>query len=193
MGKIHKCKIDTKNILCLILTNTLLDNLVEKDLFNGLENLKLFCLKENLHKFSIVKDDFKEINFNYFKNMLKYIFEGTNIDLCIITERQLLRVNISLSFRKFRNFNQRNVIENNEYTEHNAMIFDSDGPIVCYLPLNLEQPNEILIKYDQKFKHLNELREDIEDNKIKLGEIVAKKFKDNHILFILQRKRMGQC
>ena len=187
-GSTFKCEIGTKNVIYLILTDTLVDPLIEKDLYHGLENLKILCLKENLHEFTIVNEDFKEIGLDRLKNMLKYVFEGTNINIVIITETKPLRVNISLSFRKFRSYNQRNVVENDEYREHHTMIFDTEGPIVCHLPLNLEQPNGLLTKYDLKFNHLNELRKDIDDNKIKVGDIVEKRHKDKNIYYLFYKE-----
>ena len=89
---------------------------------------------------------------------------------------------------KTRGTNQKNVIENNEYKENNTMIFDADGPIVCHLPLNLEEPSELLMKYDYKFKHLDELRSDLDTNKIKLGEIIVKRYKDRNIYYLFYKE-----
>ena len=116
------CFVDKKNIFYLILTDHLLDKLDLKDLYLSLENLKLLCLEYNLYELTFVKEDFKEINYDQFKNMIKYVFEGTNIKIFIINSPPTAQINISLNFRKFRNFNKRNVIENNEYGEQNSMM-----------------------------------------------------------------------
>ena len=187
-GQVMTCFVDKKKIFYLILTDHLLDKLDLKDLYLSLENLKLLCLEYNLYELTFVKEDFKEINYDQFKNMIKYVFEGTNIKIFIINSPPTAQINISLNFRKFRNFNKRNVIENNEYEEQNSMIFDSDGPIACYLPLNLEDPNELILKYNQKYNHLDELKEDLENNKIKIGDIVPKKHRNRNIYYLFYKE-----
>ena len=187
-GQVIRCLVKDKNVLYLVLSDQLLDKLNLKNLYNGLENLKLFCLKNNVYELSMVKEDFEEVNYDKFKSMLKYVFEGTNIKIFIITPSHVARINVSLSFRRFRAFNNKNVIENHEYEEHHSMIFNSDGPIVCHLPLNLEQPNELTLKYDLKYKHLNELKSEIDQNIIKLGDIVLKKYKDKNIYYIFYKE-----
>ena len=68
------------------------------------------------------------------------------------------------------------------------MTFDSDGPIVCHFPLNLEEPSVLLMKYDYKFKHLEELRSDLDTNKIKLGEIIVERCKDRNIYYLFYKE-----
>ena len=88
-GQVMTCFVDKKKIFYLILTDHLLDKLDLKDLYLSLENLKLLCLEYNLYELTFVKEDFKEINYDQFKNMIKYVFEGTNIKIFITNYLQL--------------------------------------------------------------------------------------------------------
>ena len=182
------CSVDKKKVFYLMLTDHLLDELNLKNLYISLENLKLLCLEYNLYELTFVQEDFKEVNYDQLKNMIKYVFEGTNIKIFIINPPPVAKVNLSLSFRKFRAFNKSNVIENNEYEEKNSMIFDSNGPIVCHLPLNSEDPNELILKYNLKYNHLDELKEDLDDGKIKIGDIILKTHKDRNIYYIFYKE-----
>ena len=182
--EVMMCFVDRKKVFYLMFTDHLLDKLDLKNLFISLENLKLLCLEYNLYELSFVKEDYKKVNYDQFINMIRYIFEGTNIKISVITPEEPARVNISLSFRKFRSFNKRNVIENKNYIEHNNMIFNAERSVVCFLPLNLEDPSELLSKYDFKYNHFNELRSEIESNNIKLGDIVVKKHKDQNVYYM---------
>ena len=187
-GEVMMCFVDKKKVFYLMLTDHLLDELNLKNLYISLENLKLLCLEYNLYELTFVQEDFKEVNYDQLKNMIKYVFEGTNIKIFIINPPPVAKVNLSLSFRKFRAFNKSNVIENNEYEEKNSMIFDSNGPIVCHLPLNLEDPNELILKYNLKYNHLDELKEDLDDGKIKIGDIILKTHKDRNIYYIFYKE-----
>ena len=187
-GNVYPCKINDKTILYLILTDDLLEPLEHKELFNGLVNLKSHCIRNNIYEISISREDFNEITYDLLKNMLRYIFEGTNIKILMIHPNQPAQVNISLSFRRFRNFNKRNIVTNNEYIEHSSMIFNAEGPIVCHLPINLEQPDELLLKYDLKYKHLDDLKNETANGNIKLGDIVTRKFKDQSIYYVFLKE-----
>ena len=59
-----------------------------------------------------------------FRYTFTYVFEGTNIKIFIINPPPIAKINLSLSFRKFRTFNKSYVIENSEYEERNSIIFD---------------------------------------------------------------------
>ena len=66
--------------------------------------------------------------------MIKYGFEGTNFKIFIINPPPVAKINLSLSFRKFRAFNKSNVIENNEYKEKTQLYLIRMGQLsVIYL------------------------------------------------------------
>ena len=63
------CFVDKKKFFYLMLTDHLLDELNLKNLYISLENLKLPCLEYNLYELTFVQEDFKEVNYDQFKNI----------------------------------------------------------------------------------------------------------------------------
>ena len=184
VGQVYSVKQDNIQILYLILNEN--SKLSLENLFNSFENLKLYCLKKNIHSLNFLQQDLKILDLSGFKALIRYIFEGTNITFNIIKPEITNQVNISLSYRRFRTFNQRNTIENNNYNEHHGSILSAKGPLLCYVTQNLEEPDELVLKFDQKFNHLKYLLSEVENKNI--GDIIFTSYKGLNVYYLLYKE-----
>ena len=120
--------------------------------------------------------------------MLQYIFEGLNATITIYeanTYSDISKINLSLSYRRFRNFNKQNVITYKDYHEYHSMIFDSKNSMVCHIPLNIDHLNNLLLKYNEKYNHFEEIKEEIENKSLKVGDVIVKTFNDQKIYYVI--------